>query len=132
MKHIKNSLERRKLFYTLLTIIWVGIVIILSLISPTQTKIKPPLFEHFDKVVHFVFYFTMAFLFMRLFKEEMQGFKEFYKRGIAAFLITFFVGIFIEFLQENMTKTRSFDVKDVYANTFGTVVALLLVKLKKL
>lgn len=69
---------------------------------------------------------------MRFLKEETHWFRAFYKRSIVAFGVAFAMGILMEFLQENLTKTRSFDVKDIFANTFGTVVALLLVKLKKL
>jgi VanZ family protein len=41
-------------------------------------------------------------------------------------LSTVFYGVLMEILQESMEIGRSFDLKDIYANTFGTLIALLL------
>ncbi|WP_373874546.1 VanZ family protein [Capnocytophaga catalasegens] len=120
----------RKHRYLFLLIIWIISVIFLSLVSFPKTKIRP-LFSHSDKIVHFVFYFVMTLLLMRFFKIETSWFKTFRLRAIVSFVIVFVLGVLIEFLQEKITLYRSGDIKDIYFNTFGIIVAIYLLRMTR-
>lgn len=74
-------------------------------------------FEGFDKIVHFVFYSIMFFLYyFALQKSRKQTI------GIAIFCIA--VGVSIEFLQGYLPINRSFDVWDIVANAIGMLCSV--------
>ncbi len=69
-----------------------------------------------DKVVHFTAFFILAFL--------LSAYKSHWL-FIRVILSLFLVGLSIEILQETMPFHRSFDVKDLIANTFGSIFGFL-------
>lgn len=79
-----------------------------------------------DKIVHFVFYFVFTTLLVLVLKYEAVFLKNTTKVYLFAFFCSLLLGVMIEGLQSELTITRKGDVFDVLFNTFGTVVAILL------
>lgn len=87
-------------------------------------QIKIP---NIDKIVHFTMYATFAFLWMwALVKKTPKSFSKYAK---LIFLIGAIFGIIIEFLQENLTQTRSGEFLDVVCNCAGIFSGLIISKL---
>jgi VanZ family protein len=77
---------------------------------------------YFDKIVHFMMYFILAFFLMSGILRQYG--KTSAKAYISSFTVAFLFGIMIECMQEKVG--RSFDVYDMIANTLGVIVSLLL------
>ena len=125
-KLTKNLLVRNKLILVM-AISWTAIVTYYSLVSSNEIPTMP---MNFDKLGHLAFYFgtTLSwFLYFRSGKAK----KSFKKAAITAFLISFFYGILIEVAQGLFTATRQPDVIDVFANTFGAILAIILIYLAR-
>jgi VanZ family protein len=78
----------------------------------------------FDKFVHALMFFTLSsFIFL-------AGIKRHRRYGFYAlwFLVCVAYGASLEFMQANYFSNRSADWKDIIANSFGCVVALLLIR----
>ncbi|KJD32623.1 hypothetical protein PK35_09550 [Tamlana nanhaiensis] len=76
-----------------------------------------------DKIFHFV---TYALLMGLWYFSLVYTLKFSPKKGMLyAFIIAFVFGMIIEVLQDTLTTTRSLDVFDVVANTFGALLATL-------
>jgi hypothetical protein len=71
---------------------------------------------HFDKIIHFGLYFMFSFLLYKSFVEL---------RLIIALSISY--GAIIEFLQDVLTTSRSFDWLDILANSFGVTFFIIFV-----
>jgi VanZ family protein len=82
----------------------------------------------FDKFVHaFMFYTLCTFLFLVGLKENKASWFFAF-----CFLICVIYGASLEWMQAKVFSNRSADWKDMAANTFGCLIALLLLqKLKK-
>ena len=84
-----------------------------------------------DKFIHFGIYFWFNLLWFFVFyrnnyKNNIT--KSIFKSSVFAFL----TGVFIEILQESFTVSRSADLNDILANTFGILFSILFVfKIKK-
>lgn len=117
----------KKHFFTIAFISWMVFVTFSSLFSfsgiDTERYITIP---HFDKVVHFVFYFVacvLGVLFIReKTKEEIPSIKAIVVIGIA----TIIFGIIIEILQYTITVDRTGDFFDGLANSVGSLCGALL------
>lgn len=112
--------------YLILLVIWLGIITYLGLFSLNDApKVRIP---NFDKYVHFVFHLVHTSLWFLFLKFE---YKHPYIKHILvlAAVIDFTYGCLIEVLQGLFTTTRHADILDVVFNTFGTIVAVLLMKL---
>jgi len=101
--------------------IWLAVILYLSLM-PGEEIPRIPLFSmpHFDKLVHFIFYFVFALL---LIKPYFTILKRAY---LLSFLTALTISGCIEILQATLTKQRHGDWFDFLANLTGIVVALLL------
>lgn len=83
------------------------------------------LFEHVDKVVHFIMYFGAS-----LFSIPFFTFRKNYKTSfLIAFFFSVLVGITMELLQSTITINRSADYFDVVANIVGSSVGLIIYQL---
>ena len=119
----------KKVFETLLmtpsrvrhtvSILYLGVVAILSLIPSRTFKDIPSFFEHMDKIVHFLIYGAMAALLCWTFrKRERRQFV--YYTAVILFCIGY--GILMEGLQEAIHAVdRSFSWADIVANSAGAV-----------
>ena len=114
-----NKLKLRVLKYFYL-ILWVRLIVFASLCNANSIP-KIQLFEHFDKVVHFVMYFGAS-----LFSIPFFTFHKNYKRSfLFAFFFSVLLGITMEILQYSITENRSADLFDVLANIFGSIVGII-------
>jgi len=84
-----------------------------------------------DKLVHFGIYFVFTIVWFAYF-VGLKFVTPILKGAIKASLLAFFVGVSIEFLQQGLTKARSGDVQDVFANCLGILLAIVfLYQIKK-
>lgn len=104
----------------ILVIVYVGCIAALSLLPP-QDFPQLPLFEGFDKVVHFMMYFIFSLLFSWAMKTELN-----YLRLLLIIPITIGWGVFMEIMQLEMHLGRSFDLYDILANSIGVSFGILI------
>ncbi len=106
----------------LITILYMVFVFIVSVIKPPGGMAP---FNHFDKLVHFVLYFIMALLWVRVFKGQRR--RRFGTRPKRVFLkalvLTFFYGLFIE-LAQSFVPVREASFFDAAANGLGAGVGV--------
>jgi len=91
---------------------------------PGKELPKLHLFDQFDKVVHFTFFFMFAFLWQTVFAKKYYA--VWWSIGIA-----FLYGVGIEIYQKYCVVGRSFDVWDICADTVGALCILFVLKNKK-
>jgi VanZ family protein len=106
------------------TIIISFLILYLSLAN-AKTFSKFSQFEtipYFDKFVHFGLYFLFTAV---LIFEHRSLFKNTRQLLLTA-LIPFFFGAIMEFLQADLTTTRSGDIFDLLADSVGIAIALYL------
>jgi len=118
----------KKNIFRILFIGWMMCVTFSSLFSFSEGDIPKVSIPHFDKVVHFTFYFGAVVLGVLAMWEYKKGTTTLSK---AIFLLIFFAiifGIVIELIQLGYTSDRQGDVLDVLANTFGAICGGLVIK----
>lgn len=111
-------MERK--YYLFATILWLIIITTLSLVSFNSASFNT--FQNTDKFVHFFFYFVLTILLLKSFSNKVKC------KHLIIIILAIAYGIVIEVLQENLTKTRKADIKDIFANILGVVFAFLFVK----
>lgn len=139
MKHLFWGKKQIKFLF----LFWVCTVTFLSLYSVSEMVLfltKIPFFTELlqwvrgsssqgnvntDKIVHFIFYFGFTILFYFSLENKNK-----LKSLIYSFLFSIFWGILMEILQKYFTEGRTADVKDIFFNIFGTVVAIFLIQIK--
>ncbi len=101
-----------------------SIITIITLLSLLNTSDIQPrnirLFPHFDKVVHFLMYFTLAFIFML--EYYIHHHKTISKISKILILPLFYGGL-MELLQLLITANRSGEWWDMLANACGIITA---------
>ncbi|WP_299517995.1 VanZ family protein, partial [uncultured Flavobacterium sp.] len=83
-------------------------------------KISP---KNGDKYVHFIFYFILTLLLILNFVDKV-GVK---RSLVISFVIAVFYGIIIEILQGVLTENRKPEFADALVNSFGSLVATIVV-----
>ena len=114
LKHIKHLLELNAYVIAIsLTIL----IAYLSLSHPIQIDI-PIKISFLDKIFHAIAYFglTVSWLF---------ALRNYPKNKLVVFVLILY-GLLMEFLQGWLTQDRQEDIFDVYANTFGILLAILI------
>jgi hypothetical protein len=115
----------KKYKYTILWALWVIAVAVLCLLPTSDIQKAPRIpIPHFDKVVHCAFYLGYTVLFILMCRLEIAKKTTEKKIYLWAFITSISLGISIEALQALLTTTRSADMMDVLANTFGTIIAI--------
>lgn len=112
-----------KKYHKTLSIIF--IITVLSLVN--TARIKPdnlPIIPHFDKIVHFLMYFTLGFVFM--FEYYIHHHKTITRISKILILPLIYGGI-MEVLQYTITPYRSGDWWDMLANGCGIIAAFVAV-----
>jgi len=104
---------KQKLFLVAAILWTLGIFIGCSL----PGKDLPPvdLFDHFDKVVHFTFFFVFAILWLGIRFPSLEGTKGW----VLVVILSFSYGFFLEWYQINFVPGRSWDVWDGIADGVG-------------
>lgn len=119
---------RKKNFwkYNLPSIFWAAFVLWLSL-SPQKGLPHIPI-AHFDKAVHFAFYFLLAaFLYYGWMKQQTFPFLQ-QSSTIKILLVSSLYGLGIEFCQELLTEDRHFSWTDEAVNVLGAMSGLMISK----
>ena len=117
---IEKPFDRHRLF-RIITWVWLGILTILLLLPGRDIpSINLDLGIPTDKLVHFtaLFIATGSFL-LSIHWEENK-----HRKKIILGLIVY--GVFMEFLQSVLQKTRAFEVGDIIANLSGVLAAVVL------
>ncbi|QLE01459.1 VanZ family protein [Galbibacter sp. BG1] len=123
MPIIKNLLELPKYFYLSIAVFWLCAITVASLISVDLVHEVESEIEVSDKLVHGIFYFVNTVLFyLYLRKTPLKN------PLLKISLFSFVYGMLIEVLQYVMPFERSFDLKDVLANSIGILIAIFLIK----
>lgn len=81
----------------------------------------------FDKIAHIVLYAIYTFLIGRYLSKPT---KKFVSIAMWSLSIPIFYGILMEVLQYYLSPSRFFDILDIIANISGSIVGLLLIKVK--
>ena len=98
-----------------------GLVILFLSLYPFKVKEDSiQLWQHTDKIVHFLMYVLLTYLVLLNVKPK----KCLVKESIFVVLSCILYGIVIEVIQEVMKLGRSFDFFDVLANSAGVFCAL--------
>jgi VanZ family protein len=114
LKRIKNLLEDNAYIIAIsLTLL----IAYLSLSKPIQIEI-PLDISFLDKILHATAYFTLTISWLFALRN--------YSKNKLIVLVIFFYGVLMEFLQGWLTETRQKDIFDVYANSFGILLAMLI------
>jgi hypothetical protein len=100
--------------YKILGVLWWLFITIICLVELKIQTVSTPSFT--DKIVHFSMYFILNYLFLKSRSVNNYLFSS----------ILILYGIIIEVLQELFTVSRHFDIYDIFANSFGVIVALML------
>lgn len=83
-----------------------------------------------DKIYHFIAYFVLPILWFNSFFNRLKFTKT--KAIVCAGLVSFVIGVIIEFLQGTLTDSRVSDIYDVGANTIGIIVAVIVLVIYKI
>lgn len=86
--------------------------------------------KNVDKIFHFSSYFVLALLWYGTFTLKFS--IKYRKAIIYTIFSTVAFGMVIEVLQGALTRHRTFDINDAMANTFGVLLAMVIVVLKKI
>ena len=92
------------------------LLIIIGSLSNLEDVSKPNI-EFLDKIIHFITYALLCLVLFLMF--ESYKLRNTLKYSI---LVSIAFGTLIEFLQENITSYRSFDIFDIVANVAGILI----------
>nr|WP_281503822.1 VanZ family protein [Arenibacter sp. F26102] len=121
MRLTKNSWVFKKYFFTIIFISWVVFITLLSLLSFEEESIPSIAIPHFDKLVHFSFYFGFTVLGCLSFREIDRRKVPLGKALAKIIIYAVLYGIVIEVLQGVATIDRNPDLLDVLANSSGAL-----------
>ena len=116
-----------KFKFRLAFIIWVLGITMLSLAQLEVDLSGIESFTGFDKLVHASFYFGFTFL-LSLGFVEYKRVELNVKQLIWIGILAASYGLFIEYLQQELTTSRQAEFYDILANLTGTLVAVLFLK----
>lgn len=118
---------RRQLFLWAV-ILWACVISFFCLVQLNDVPLGNV--SNIDKVVHAFFHFVLTSFCYLFLKDQMSSVNQ-AKPLVFSFLFSFVFGIVIEISQELFTISRHADVYDVFANTFGAVLAVAIAVLFK-
>ena len=122
---LKKIISNKK-FMMVLAVAWT-ILIFIGCSLPGKDLPPITVFDHFDKVVHFVFFFVFAILWRQSLSPSGGGIRgrKFYATII---LLSFAYGFALEFYQINFVPGRTWDVWDGVADGVGGMAGVLFAK----
>lgn len=113
-------LKSNKFFW--LALLWTVTIAVLSFANPS--KLPEVEVSHVDKIAHFGVYFLLTILWFLYATIEKNILVK--KAVVTIVVAAFLYGLLIEALQDQLTKNRSGDYLDLFANTFGIIIAAIL------
>ena len=118
MKHTRHLLVHN--LFKILAVSWTTLIFYFCLEEvPSVPKFT---FQYKDKVAHFIFYFVFVYFWTKSLKTKYLNYI------LIVLFLAVTTGILIEFLQENLTRNRTFDWYDVIANSIGAIAGFIYVK----
>lgn len=124
MKHLLAN----KYLVLIFALIYSLALLCVSLIKINEGSL-PIKFHNADKVFHFFAYFGLALLW--LYYDITRIGKADHRRSLWICALAVVFGIIIEILQRELTSYRGFEVLDILADTFGVVLAFMILILFK-
>lgn len=115
MKKIFIYFQKNKKLSLPLALIWT-LIIIIGCSLPGKDLPKIGLFDHFDKVIHFVFFAVFLMLWYFYFNTQKNIL-------LILILISATFGFLIEWYQLHFVEGRSFDIWDGIFDTIGAMCA---------
>ena len=117
----------KKPFFTLTFFGWLVFITYSSLTSFSGIDTGSLGFNipHGDKIVHFIFYSTAAFLGVFYLWEQSKWSVKLRKSLVLMFFLTLVFGIIIEVIQYRFTLDRAGDIFDGLANGIGALCGVL-------
>ena len=115
-----------KTYFFVITILYsiaLTVVCLIDLNGVIEVK-----FSFGDKIFHSLSYFVLTVLWYYTFYYNLKFNKG--KALIYAVVISIIFGIVIEVLQGTVTTYRSSDIIDVFANSFGAILAAVVIAVK--
>jgi VanZ family protein len=123
---ITKTLLVLKSYSLIATILYSLALAVISLVKFRDIPDYIPSFS--DKVLHFLMYGILAFLWIITFTHKFK-LKRIYAIVWAGIIAVVF-GIIIEVLQGTVTNTRVTDQNDIIANTLGVILVILIIVIK--
>jgi VanZ family protein len=120
------KLLRNKKLMMVLAIAWT-ILIFIGCSLPGKDLPPISVFDHFDKIVHFTFFFVFAILWLLAFSPAGGGLRG-WKFPFFLILTCFAYGFFLEWYQINFVPGRAWDVWDGFADGVGGIFGVLFFK----
>jgi len=117
----------KKPFFTLAFFGWLLFISYSSLASFSDIDTESWDFDipYGDKIAHFIFYATAAFLGVFFLWEQGQWSVKLRKALVLMLFLTIVFGIIIEVFQDRYTIDREGDVFDALANSMGSIYGIL-------
>jgi VanZ family protein len=107
------------------SIVWALFILVLCGIPGNQiSKVKIIEIPHFDKFVHFFFYFVFTLLLISENNTQKSHRKVTVNAILIAAVFSLCYGALIEILQKELFVKRSGDIMDMVANTLGFLIAV--------
>ena len=114
----------RKYFFSIISI---SLSLTLFLLPASEIKkIDGFSFPNADKIIHFFLYFVMSYAVLYDYQKNKK--KPTINIYLSVFIVLIFLGIFVEFIQDNCISGRFADFYDVLANTVGISIGLIFYK----
>ncbi len=98
-----------------LALVWTAIIFI-GCSLPGRDLPPITVFDHFDKVVHFVFFFVFAIFWLAAFGARNMN------HYLIVVIMSMIYGFALEYYQINFVSGRSWDVWDAISDTVGGIV----------
>ena len=108
--------------WLVLSLAWSGVIVYLSFMSPVSTD-SIPLFEHQDKLGHFIFYAILSLSLIKTFSQIIITMSPITLGATIAFVF----GGLIELGQHFFTLDRYGSIMDTFANGTGALMIALLI-----
>lgn len=104
--------------------ILVAIIIFYGSISSGENidKVDFLHFKYSDKIVHFIFYFTLSITLLSAFYKNSNF--PYKKQILVTLTISILYGLLMEFFQYEFTQTRSAEFLDIISNTIGAIIGI--------
>ena len=115
--------------FILPSLVWTTLVVILSLVPSSNVSLDNFQFKGVDKVAHFIMYTLLALFWVIGFKRQdiYVGLRRYALQ--ISILGGFSMSVIIEFMQEYVVESRSFEVLDLIANGIGCIFGIVLFKI---
>ena len=115
--------------FILPSLVWTAVVVILSVVPNSNVSLNDFQFGHVDKVAHFIMY-TLLCLFWSIGLKRQFIYPSLRRLALhVSFFGGLSIGILLEFLQEYVIETRTFEFSDLIANGIGCIFGIFLFKI---